>query len=291
MSTKTDKNLLPSLLFPGKTSAERKYMAQLKKQGLIYAIGPKLYASVPRTDLAKVVRGSWALIVSRLYSKALISHATALTYLPNAKGEVFLTSSSQRKVILPGLTLCFLRGPKSDKNDVPFMNLKASSFERAVLENLSASKGSLFQKSLSQADIENRLELILLHKGEDELNQCRERARTVSKRLKMETEFKKLDKIIGALLGSRSHNHVMDPLSKARSMGRPYDSFCLERLEILFSHLRHFPFVEIKETYKSSAHFRNKSFFESYFSNYIEGTIFDISEAESIVFDHKIPKQ
>ena len=34
-------------------------------------------------------------------------------------------------------------------------------------------------------------------------------------------------------------------------------------------------------------YFENKAFFESYFSNYIEGTDFLIEEAEQIVFDKK----
>src|SRR5438552_10661177 len=35
--------------------------------------------------------------------------------------------------------------------------------------------------------------------------------------------------------------------------------------------------------------FRSKAFFEAYFSNYIEGTTFEIEEAERIVFDRAVP--
>ncbi|HEY6033968.1 MAG TPA: Fic family protein, partial [Kofleriaceae bacterium] len=38
-------------------------------------------------------------------------------------------------------------------------------------------------------------------------------------------------------------------------------------------------------------HFKNKAFFEAYFSNYIEGTTFEVAEAEAIVFDKKIPPE
>lgn len=40
------------------------------------------------------------------------------------------------------------------------------------------------------------------------------------------------------------------------------------------------------DQFKSPEHLRNKAFFEAYFSNFIEGTIF---EAEEIIFSNKIP--
>lgn len=46
---------------------------------------------------------------------------------------------------------------------------------------------------------------------------------------------------------------------------------------------------DIKNNFLSAEHFLNKAFFEAYFSNYIEGTIFEIDEAENIIFDKKIP--
>lgn len=291
MSTKIDlQNVLPPLIFPGNSSQQRKQITLLKKQGRIRAIGPRLYTSTPKNKVAELVRGSWGIIISQLYPNALISHATALTYLPNASGEIFLTSKTQRNVQFPGLTLRFIRGPGPDKTDVQFMNVKASSFERALLENLSPAKGVLSSKRLPQSEIEHRLAVLLLTKGERELNKCRDRALAVANRLQMQSEFKRLDKIIGSLLGSRSNHLLENPQTKARSLGLPYDTECLQRLESLFAHLRHFPLSEIEESQPASSHFINKAFIESYFSNYIEGTLFEISEAESIVFDKKIPK-
>ncbi len=40
---------------------------------------------------------------------------------------------------------------------------------------------------------------------------------------------------------------------------------------------------------KTTDHFINKSFFEAYFSNYIEGTIFELPEAEDIIFNKRVP--
>lgn len=46
---------------------------------------------------------------------------------------------------------------------------------------------------------------------------------------------------------------------------------------------------EIRDTFEAPDHFTNKAFFEAYFSNYIEGTTFEIEEAENIIFNKKIP--
>lgn len=281
---------LPPLIFPGKTSKERKHIAALKEQGRIRPIGPRLYTSVPDSMVQTVIRSSWTLIVSKLFPTALISHITALTYLPTKDNEIFLTAATNRNLKLPGLTIRFMRGPAPVEGDVDFMGMKASNFERALLENLAAAKGTLINRALPQKEIESRLEDLLRQKGEESLNSVRDKAKEISKWLNMEIEFKRLDRIIGALLGTKPRESLQNEKAIARSQGFPFESKCFARLEILFAHLRHLPLKEIKETHKYPSHFNNKAFFESYFSNYIEGTIFEVKEAEQIVFDKKVPK-
>lgn len=291
MKPKTDKLLLPPFLFPGETSSERAYLAGLKKKGLVRSIGPKLYTSLSADEVKKAVRGSWSLIVSTLYPNALVSHATALTFLPTSEGEIFLTSTTRRDVELPGLTLRFLRGPKARYDDADFLNIKASSFERALLENFSSARGRLKRKVLDQRKLEERIYDFLEQKGEHELTLLRKRAHRISKALNLTVEFKKLDHMIGALLGTRSVHILKTNKARARGIGEPYDENCFARLEVLYGSIRHQPFKELSEERKSPEHFLNKAFFESYFSNYIEGTVFELEEAASIVFDRAISQR
>ncbi len=282
-------DLLPPLIFPGKTAKERKHIAALKEQGRIRSIGPRLYTSVPEDKLESVVRSSWAVIVSKLFPAALISHITALTYQPTKSGEIYLTASTNRNLKLPGLTIRLMRGPAPIASDAEFMGMKASSFERALLENLAAAKGTLVGRVMPQEGIESRLEDILRNKDEESLNSVRDKAKEISKWLNMDLEFKRLDRIIGALLGTKPKESLIGEHAIARSQGSAFDPKCFNRLEVLFAHLRHLPLKEIKEKNKSPEHFNHKAFFEAYFSNYIEGTIFEIKEAEGIVFDNRFP--
>lgn len=281
--------LLPPLIFPGKTAKERKYITSLKEQGRIRSIGPRLYTSVPEDKVESVVRSSWAVIVSKLFPATLISHITALTYQPTKNGEVYLTASTNRNLKLPGLTIRFMRGPVPIEGDADFMGMKASSFERALLENLAAAKGALAGRVMPQEGLEALLENIIRTKGEEGLNSVRDKAKEISKWLNMELEFKRLDRIIGALLGTKPRESLISEHAIARSQGSAFDPKCFGRLEILFAHLRHLPLKEIIEKNKSPEHFNHKAFFEAYFSNYIEGTIFEVKEAEGIVFDNRVP--
>ncbi len=280
---------LPPLLFPAKTSADRAWMAKLKKEGLIHPIGPRLYTSVARSKISSVVQNQWSNIISNLFPKALLSHRSALEYKPSPKGEIVLTSNTNREIVYPGLTVRFIRGPLPLKDDLQFLNLKASSLPRALLENLSRVQTRNTTKILPLEEIEKRLEQILNLKGEKALNELRDRASEISKKFRWKSEFKKLNEIIGALLGTKNSKKLISDHAIARATGYPYDSQCFERLEILFGELRHYPLLEIKDTFLRKEHFVNKAFFEAYFSNYIEGTVFEIEEAENIVFNKKIP--
>ena len=186
--------------------------------------------------------------------------------------------------------MVFVRGPEVQNDDPPNFGFHSSSLARALLENFSATKATR-QRVLRLEDIEKRLENLLHVKGEGELNRIRDRARILANEFGWQTEFKNLDRMLGAMLGTRSNRNLKTAVARARGIGMPYDPRCNENLEFLFAELRTNPLPEVREKFKSQDHFGNKAFFESYFSNYIEGTTFGIEEAEEIVFDKKIPDQ
>jgi hypothetical protein len=279
---------LPPLLFPATGSIERRWLARLKEAGRIRAVGPRLYASVPDKKLAEAIRGSWSTIVATLFPRALISYRTALAFTPTAAGEIFLTATTNRVVHYPGLRLTFLRGPGPLADDPKFLTVRSSSRPRAFLENLSTTRPGSRTRILPIEDLEQRLEQILHVEGEQALNQLRDRARQIAEELRWKRAFERLDGLIGALLGTRS-GHVTSARGMARAAGEPFDPACLARLQLLFGELRTRPLPEIRDAGRAPDHARNKAFFEAYFSNYIEGTRFEIEEAEEIVFDHKVP--
>lgn len=278
---------LPPFLFPASSPAERRRVASLKRDGLVRSIGPRLYTSLPARQVATAVRRDWSSIVGALFPGALLTHRTALEYRPDPDGAVILTATTNRDVVYPGLTLRFLRGPGPLPDDPSFMALRASSETRALLENLSTTRRGTRPRVVAIEVVEERLERILRARDEAGLNVLRDRAREIAHQLGWAVELRRLEALIGALLGTRS-TPLASPLARARANKTPYDASCLERLQLLFAELRA-PVPEVPERFGSAAHYRHKAFFEAYFSNYIEGTTFEIEEAEEIVFHGKVP--
>ncbi len=283
---------LPEILFATSDKKAREELQKLKDQGLVRKIGPRLYTSVSTNIEEKAVYRNWSTIIDTLYPGSLISHRSALEFSPDQNKIVYLTANATKKISFPGLTIKFIKGPKPLKDDNPFLtNLKSSSISRALLENLQTTRDRKKSKVLETKELEKKIESILQNDGEQEINSIRDRAREISQEFGWNREFKELNRMIGAILGTRSVNNLKSAKAKARNLGRPYDGECFERLSILFSTLKSTTLRSNKETNQEYNHFKHKAFFESYFSNYIEGTTFEIDEAEEIIFDKKIPKE
>ena len=124
--------------------------------------------------------------------------------------------------------------------------------------------------------------------GEDRLNQYRDELRNVAEELEMQTEFAKINNIISALLSTHDAKVLSTDSAKALAAGSPFDKTRVELFEVLFDAIKDRYFVIRNNRNTDEESFRLFSFFESYFSNYIEGTEFDVEEAKAIV-DSGIP--
>ena len=120
--------------------------------------------------------------------------------------------------------------------------------------------------------------------GVEEMNLLRDQSREVAKRLHFEKEFSELEKIIGAILGTRPENKLKTDAGRSRAIGEPYDPHRIELFATLASYLQQEDLPRIESPLTTSQSRVNEAFFESYFSNYIEGTEFAIEEAENILF-------
>jgi hypothetical protein len=106
--------------------------------------------------------------------------------------------------------------------------------------------------------------------------------------LNAESEFSVLDDIIGTLIGTRAIS-VTSPTAIARAAGRPYDANRLPLFDALMAELRQTSLPPLPEQRLSATGKKNLAFVDAYFSNYIEGTEFEVDEAIEIVFENKIP--
>lgn len=142
---------------------------------------------------------------------------------------------------------------------------------RMLLENLTISRGRV-AKSAGKAAVEQRLIEICDARGEDALGLGR--------------EFELLDGLIGGVLGTRKHA-MSTPAGKAMAADIPYDAQRLALFEGLAQQLRSIPLKQPGAVTNTERSRTNFAFLESYFSNFIEGTEFDIGDARAFVLEGK----
>ena len=288
MNSKVD--ITKEIIFASSDSNVSRQISLLEKAGKLRKIAPRLYTSNTIDSFEHIVRRNIIDILVWRYPEAIISHRSAKEMRPTAEGNFYLTTTYSKKVTdLPGITINLLKGPTADEGDLPYNGIYIASEYRWLLENMQiARKDSENSKSLPIADIENKLEKILLIGGEEKLNEYRDKLRVVSERLNMPKEYERICKIISALLSTHSSDILTTPSAKALSVGLPFDQTRGELFEALFHAIKDEYFIERVNRNKDEESFRLFSFFESYFSNYIEGTEFEIDEAKQIV-DSGIP--
>jgi hypothetical protein len=260
-------------------------------KGSLRQIGPKLYTSNLIDPPEAIVRRHLWPLVAAYVPGALIVDRTTIESRPAADGSIFVIADRKRDIELPGITIRSRQGAGPLETDRPFVGgLFLSSTARGWLDNMAPSRrrSGETSRTLSREELEGRLDDVVRRNGTDGLNSIRDEARRIAPLLGREKEFEALDRMIGALLGTRE-DRLKTERAKARGSGKPYDPDRIRLFEQLHRELRGAaPIMRAlpDRTVEGRATF---AFFEAYFSNFIEGTEFEVSQAADIVFNNVIP--
>ena len=275
------------------TTALSDAVARARAQGLVRQLGPRLYTrnlvDAPQT----IIRRHLWQVVAAYMPDALIADRTAIENAPSADGSVFVISARKRDVVLPGLTIRPRRGPPPLDSDRLYIGgLHLSSLARAYLDNMAPSRRRTGEvsRTLSRAELETRLDDLVRRTDKAALNALRDEARRIAPDLNRDAELLELDRLIGALLGTRDAPLETDR-ARARGAGAPYDPDRVKLFEALHTELRVTAPVMRQKRERSGEARATLAFFEAYFSNFIEGTEFAVGEAADIVFNNVIPPE
>jgi len=263
-----------------------------KSQGRLRKLGPRLYTTNLDDALEDVARRKVWKIVAGYFPGAVVVDRTAIEFRPAADGSITVAVDRRKADVVgvPGLRLRPRVGPTDVAGDSAEQfgtDLQVSSRARAFLENMRASRGrgGLVSRTLSRAEMEEALDEYARN-DPDALNKLRDQARELAPVLDAETELAALDSIIGRLYGTQP-GRLATARGRARSRGTPFDHARIASFEALAGYLNAAAPVEVSEREGNDREVF--AFFEAYFSNYIEGTEFDVKEAEAIVFEGAIP--
>ncbi len=266
-------------------------VAREVRGGRARKIGPRLYTTNMKDNPERIVQQNWWQVLSLLVPGGVVSHRTSLESSISPAGRVYVTGQYPRTFTLPGLEIVQMEGVGPLEDDMPMMTFYLASQGRAFLENLAPSRARRGEaKALYRDQIERRLADLLRTRGENELNALRDQARSLATELSLEKEFREMDQLVGSLLGTRNAD-LKEPVAQAYARNEPYDPNVLERVDVLRAFLVGQVLPVRTQLSEANTGFYNVAFFDAYFSNYIEGTRFEIDEALQIVESGRIPER
>lgn len=278
-----------------KSGAEARAIQRRAKEGELTRIAEGVYLREKEPEAQKaVVRRNWFRIIGALAPGAVVSYRSASAGGITPDGVVHLShpTNFNRKITLPGVQAVLVKGPGPLPGDMPLGDgkLHFASRPRQLLENLSPVRGA-GGKSAGANAVEALLIKVLHASGEAELNRMRDDARALVEPLAFKEQFRKLDKLIAALLASHADGVLKTKEGKLIAKGTPVDSGRMARFEVLAATLRaavlaRRPAVAADEPARSCF-----AFLEAYFSNYVEGTEFAIEDARDIALEGRIIEQ
>ena len=274
------------LVFAGDHKTEARRLQRLAEHGQLRRIHAGIYTNDMVQPLETIVRRELYTLCSQVTPGSIISHRSALeSRRPTAAGNLFLTGPYRRDIDLPGVKLRIAKGPGPLDSDIKIPTFGGDAFissqARALLENLTASRGDPAERrTLGPEGVEAWLDTLLSRDVSGAVNRLRDTARAIAEPLELKEEFKQFDATIGALLGTRNVR-LSARAAIARAAGRPYDDARLTLFQTLAGELQR-DSLQVSPA-DPHADVYLQAFIETYFSNYIEGTEFELEEAHDIV--------
>lgn len=277
------------LLFAATLStAQARKLQRQAATGVLNRVCKGIYAArVSEKELEALVRRNWQRVAGVVVPGGVVSHISAMRGGVLPSGEVTLSHPTvfNKKVALPGLVVRVVRGPGPLPGDLPMgsSGVYYAGRARMLLENIGR-KGDL---RAPREEVESLLVSVLNASGEKALNDIRDQAAALTPALGAEKALEELRSIIGALLGTHSKGQLRTREGLAVAQGAPVDQERMARFELLAAYLRTQPLPRFESTVTGVAR-QHFAFIESYFSNYVEGTKFDIEQARDIVMNNAI---
>ncbi len=280
------------LLFGSSDTAEATQLARLIKRKAARKLASRIYTTDLTTAPEDIIREELPAIVRHFYPGAVIGYRTGIEARPSPGGFYHLTyGGKDRTHELPGVTLRIWKGrPAGDGDTQLGADFFMASRPRALLENLteSRSRGGRERKSLDREAVEAWLDRLCRIHGPDELRRLLAAAEELAPHLGFEEEAVRARTIVTALIEGGQGTVLVSAVGRARARREPYDPDRLALFTGLATRLATETFVTVSD--RPAQERRLHAFWEAYFSNYIEGTIFTIQEAREIVFDRKLPE-
>jgi len=266
------------------TEHTKSRLSRLTTAGRAVRLAPGVYVVGATLPIEEVSRHHRLAILARFWPDAVICGASALLGAAPSNGNVFFaTAGRKRAITLPDCTLQPVTGPGPLPGDTPLPEgVFMSGPARTLVENVNAIGRPARHRAGLRA-VEDRIDSYARSGGAGRVRSILEQLDAIAEHLDQGAVVAVRARLVAAL-GTVEGITPRSPLFAARIAGVPYDVHRTRLIENLVHTLLDRPPTPRPAT-PPAARWEWLPFFESYFSNFIEGTEFSVTDARSIAID------
>lgn len=250
----------------------------------MHRIAPGIATPHPQAEWPALIRRNKFRVIASQLPNAVVTFRSGFDGM--VSDPVTLAYTHARRLELPGLNVVTYAGASPQVGDAPVAgtSLHWAGEARMLLDNLARDVAG---RCASDEQIEERLVRLCDASGEARLRELREEAEQVAPLIGRSRELAALQTKIGAVLGTREAELLASP--KARLAAQHVDPERMEVFDKFITYLKTTPLPIVPDPLLAGGPnaLSNFAFLESYFSNFIEGTEFEIEEGADIAINNK----
>ena len=275
--------------------ASRDTLSRAVANGRIRRLAPRLYTADLLNDPAAIVVGNRWRILGRVLPGAVIADRSAAENGSVNAGLLFVVAGGNRKSVrLPGLEIRIRPGGALAEpfDDLPWPDgLRMSSPARTLVDNLAVSRGrgGRVSRTLSLAELEDWLAGKAIVWGPGRMARLRDEAINLAEATGAAERVERIGRLFEQLAGREPLRPAAGRLLHALTTGRAWDDHRVEMFNRLARGLTDHRDPDVPDWLPAGPEAEGLPFFESYFSNYIEGTVFTVAEARRIIDSQQPP--
>lgn len=271
------------------TSTSRAHMSRLAKAGKSKKLATGIYVVGASLPLQEVIKQHLHEIVAHIWPNGVLCGKSALSGGLPVAHELFVAQpdlSRKEPLVLEGLTIYPVVGPEPLPGDIPLpVGISIAGPARSLLENVDVLGRRPRHRAGSDA-VGDKIDSMASYGGSGGLSGVITQVNEIAIHFDQAAVKLVLDNLKMAAGQQTVQVAPLSPRLAARTQGNPFDANRIQMVKELVATLEGTPPFP-RFAYDPQAKWDWLPFFESYFSNFIEGTIFTIDEAVDILINGK----
>ena len=284
-----------SAFFDHQATVSRNTLNRAVAEKRLRRLAPRLYTADLSSEPAEIVGENLWSILGHLLPGAVIVDRSAAEDGRVTGGYLFVAHSRRKNPIrLPGVEVWIRKArPIDEPIEDPLWaeGLRISSPARTLVDNMAVSRGrgERPSRTLSPGELEDWLARKSLVWGPHRTQRLRDDALKIAEAWGASDRAGVIDRLFAQLAGREPPRPSAGRYFSAVASGRAWDERRVEVFQRVAKGLVEYDDPDLPDWLPAEESPGELPFFESYFSNYIEGTIFTVNEARQIVETQEPP--